>query len=326
MHLRSALVAFLFCVGTPSAILAQELSGNSSVDVDPDSGVVTATCETDLDAEAEGYYNAQVVCSLKDQTGTVVASGQSGDLGGYAEVTLIISGVPGNTYTVTGQHSAQMLLQYVDPDEPVPEPPHYMSYSWDDWLQLSIFGGGDDFFNNYSWFGPGPETPRQTKTVHTGNTHGTAIRWFTATELHNLVNGAQATFAPNCDSKFRTVIGPSYSKTAFFTSLYNTTFNQYPGSLTPQYTTADASTSVTQPGRPINLYADFYLESTASQQTVLTHEGLHHYNGWLDWSDGTPWGAVNNFITKFSNVGYRNTSGTTSDFTTWLTAGCPAAN
>src|SRR5271170_7358062 len=103
--------AVIFCLCRVSS--AQNAYGTATIDIDQDSGTVTATCETDLDGALDGNYNAWVTCSVTDQNGNQVANGSDADDGtnGYAEVVLTFAGTPGSTYTVTGINHAIAVLE-----------------------------------------------------------------------------------------------------------------------------------------------------------------------------------------------------------------------
>ena len=66
-------ILFLSLAGTAQA---QVVTGSTSVSVDNATNLVTATCETDLDADAQAYYEAVVHCTVSDGYGNQVAYGQ----------------------------------------------------------------------------------------------------------------------------------------------------------------------------------------------------------------------------------------------------------
>lgn len=74
-----------------SPLLAQDISGSTTIQIDPTTNIVTASCETDLNGGADtGYYAARVSCVVRDASGNLLASGvynDDGDILGYAEVT-----------------------------------------------------------------------------------------------------------------------------------------------------------------------------------------------------------------------------------------------
>jgi len=150
---------------------AQNITGSTTIDIDPNSGVVTATCETDLDTDSEGFYNAGVVCRVVDSNNKLVASGGASDTDelGYAMVTLTFNGTPGLAYTATGTHRAYMLYQQDFTEPPAPFQP---GYYYDDYYDFQSFEseGGDLYTNSYTWEGPGPETPEKPVVVSIGNT------------------------------------------------------------------------------------------------------------------------------------------------------------
>jgi hypothetical protein len=315
-----AVVVSCFC----RVSAAQNVYGSTTIDIDPSSGIVTATCETDLDGALDGNYYSQVTCSVTDQNGTVVASGSAADVDGdigYAQAVLTFSGTPGSTYTATGFHHAYAVLVTLQ----------FLKTVYEDPYNFSSFesGGIQEYPDYYDWYGPGPEEQTKIASIRLGETTATQIRYYTPTELSQLITSAQSLFSPHCDAVFTTVIGSSYTNVNFFESLRATSFIQYPPGAPniPPTNGADAATLVSQPGRPIELFPNFYptkygFDFPAFQQFVLIHEGVHHYTGWYDFSSqGSP-----DFQTQFYTSGYRNTTGGSEDFTVWLNAGCPPAS
>ena len=104
--------SFLLCLSMSLlpgfAAFAQNVGISSDVEIDSSSGMVTATCETNLDESAETYYTAKVGCTLTDGSGNNLASGDQVSSQGDAVVVLQIQGVAGTTYVVNGSHSVQM--------------------------------------------------------------------------------------------------------------------------------------------------------------------------------------------------------------------------
>lgn len=153
-----------------SAGRAQTVTGTTTVDLDPQTGMITATCETDLDADAQAYYGAQVTCALKDGDDTVLAVGNYADHQGalgYAQVVLTYQGVPGNIYFATGTHLGFLTLGS-DPVEGQPQ-------TYFDYYNIAAFNDyfleGNSFFpTTYSFTGPGPQQERRSDTVKGANT------------------------------------------------------------------------------------------------------------------------------------------------------------
>jgi hypothetical protein len=61
--------------------------------------MVTATCETDLDSAAWGYYIASVGCVVTDGGGNTIVSGGNTDIDGelgYAQIVVSFQGIPGD--------------------------------------------------------------------------------------------------------------------------------------------------------------------------------------------------------------------------------------
>ncbi len=111
-------LACLVCLNLGRLGIAQSAVGSAVVDIDPTSGLVVATCETDLDAETEAFYRARVECKIRDADGKELAKGESFDESGkqgYAQVVLIVKGVPGTTYTASGSHLADVIFDYAKP-------------------------------------------------------------------------------------------------------------------------------------------------------------------------------------------------------------------
>jgi len=108
----------LVCLGFSRIGAAQGSVGSTTLDIDPVSGFVVATCETDLDAEAEAFYRAGVECKIRDAAGKELAKEEHYDensLGGYIQVVLIAKGVPGTTYTATASPLLQVIFDYAKP-------------------------------------------------------------------------------------------------------------------------------------------------------------------------------------------------------------------
>ena len=317
-----------FLLLTPLAS-AQGIEGSAIIRFDATTGKGTATCATSVDESIQYYYNATILCRVNDSTGKLIAAGGKTDTGGQqgaAFAVVSFTGTPGETYTVTGVHSAQFTISHVVNDLPSNDP--YEEYT--DEQNFSYYESlpTQTYISNYTWTGPGPPVQERSGTVRVGQTTASAIRYYTLSELTGLITAAQGSLASRCNTVFTQAIGPSYTNAAFFSSLHATTFLQYPlgAPNTPSHGSADADTLITQSGRPIRLFPNFYPTKVGLlagfQSSVLIHEGVHHFTGWLDFSDGS---TTPNFIAVFQPYGYRNTSGTTGDFSNWILAGCPAA-
>jgi hypothetical protein len=220
---------------------------------------------------------------------------------------------------------------YPDPDDPQPIRLHY----YDDMYGFSFYNDNPQTFDGvFDLESPGPETETESNRITAANTVAAAIRYYTQSELQGLIFNAQAILNPRCDTVFSQIIVPTYTNQNFFNSLLLTAFPQYPKGVAappPYLWVLDepvADTQINEPGRPIRLFANFY--PTASpfpagyQESILTHEGIHHYTGWLDFHDPSR-PQIPDFINQFYSAGYRNTSGTSEDFSDWIRAGCPQA-
>jgi hypothetical protein len=322
---RLAIVIAVVIFGLCRVSAAQNVYGSTTINIDPSSGMVTATCETNFDGALDGNYQAQVVCTVTDQNGTVVAHADNADMDGVGstEVMLTFSGTPGYTYTATSIHHAiAVLVEQV-----------YLKTVYEDPFNLSnaYQSEASENYPNYNdWFGPGPEQQAKTVSLRLGETFASKIRYYTPTELSQIITGAQTLFSPHCDSVFASVIGSSYNNVNFFESLRATSFIQYPPGAanipSAGISGADADTLVLQPDRPIELFPNFYPTKAGPpypnfQQYVLIHEGVHRYTGWYDF----PSQGSLDFETQFYSSGYRNTTGNSDDFTQWIIAGCPPA-
>jgi hypothetical protein len=248
-----------------------------------------------LDANAQNYYAAMVHCNVKDVGGNLVAGGTESDVdgwNGYAQVVLTFTGVPGATYTVTGFHSAVAIMDdYID--DGTLGPRYQNQWVYYDPYNFGLYEGAPaQYSGSYEWFGPGPEQRRLPSRIHTGNTTDTQIRYYTQSELQALITNAQAILSPHCDVVFSQVLVPTYTNQSFFNSLRVTAFLQYPLGVPPPPdidSVADepqADTLINQTDRPIRLFATFYPTmygfTAGTQESVLTHEGIHHYTGWDD--------------------------------------------
>jgi hypothetical protein len=175
---------------------AQTVTGTTTIDLDPDTGTITATCETDLDGTASEFYGAQVECTVKDGNRNQIAQrGYDDTFGeGYAQVVLTFQGVPGNVYFATGSHLAFTILSR---DEDEGHPTGY----YDDYYNLEqiselVETNYDYYPGLFSFTGPGPETDTRQHTITIANTNASVadptnsvaaqVDWggsFTATDL-----------------------------------------------------------------------------------------------------------------------------------------------
>jgi murein DD-endopeptidase MepM/ murein hydrolase activator NlpD len=159
---------------------AQNVYGSTTIDIDPNSGTVTATCETDFDGAMDGNYEAEVVCTVTDQNGTQIANGDAADVDdvGFAQVVLTFSATPGSTYTARGIHHAIAILVEQQFLKTVYEDPYNFS---------SFESDGNEIYPNYNdWYGPGPEEQTKIAGIRLGETTTTA---FASTPIqHNYPN------------------------------------------------------------------------------------------------------------------------------------------
>lgn len=154
-----------------TAARAQSISGYTTLDIDPASGIVTATCETDLDPYTDGYYEASTRCTVKDASGAVIASDQNTDIDGdfgYAQVILTFTGTPGTTYTATGTHYGVVSIPYDLADTR----PGQNFYQYDDYYNFSLLNSNPPqiYTGSYSWYGAGPDTATRITNLRIGNT------------------------------------------------------------------------------------------------------------------------------------------------------------
>ncbi len=147
---------------------AQEIWGSSTIDIDPSTSTVTATCSTEVDETTEGAYNAQVDCSVTDGNGNLIQAEQGYDDGtGYAEATVTFPGTPGTTYNVTGTHFAFAYLDYGEYyDQPI-----VLGWADDPFDFLSFAENPGDYSDYFSLEGPGPEQQTRQRRLKTASTH-----------------------------------------------------------------------------------------------------------------------------------------------------------
>jgi hypothetical protein len=158
---RLAIFAAFVCLWLTRTGSAQGGTGSTTLDIDAISGVVTATCETDLDVDAQAYYEAEVECKLKDSNGKELSAGRYLDKGGaqgYAQVVLTIDGVPGTTYTADGSHLLEII--FIRSTEPsLGQPSRYTDYDPFSFGELDKLH--ETYRNMYEWFGTGLGTQGQ---------------------------------------------------------------------------------------------------------------------------------------------------------------------
>ncbi len=150
--------------------LAQDISGSTNLSINQSTGAGAATCETDLDYDAQAYYEALVNCVVKDPNGNTVAAGSHLDTNGqqgYAQVVLTFTASAAGTYTATGTHRGEMYLG--DYSDPPPGQPSY--YEYYDYYNFSYFEGSPQFYEtSFDWLGPGPLTEKRSNLLIIGNT------------------------------------------------------------------------------------------------------------------------------------------------------------
>lgn len=132
----------LLCFGQVS--LAQAIYGSTNLDIDPDTGTVTATCYTEADNYVVEYYQVKADCVVKDSNNNVLASAAGSDDSGQGYVQLVVSftGTPGETYTATSAHSVFEIYEvdYYNDGDPQP-----------------IFLGYDDMYD-FGFYSDNPQT------------------------------------------------------------------------------------------------------------------------------------------------------------------------
>jgi hypothetical protein len=148
---------------TPAAS-AQNMIGTVTIDIDQDTGYVSATCETDADDSATSYLSSIVLCKVTDQNGSIVASGSASDpenTDEYAFVELDFYGVPGNTYTVTGTHEGKFIVVADAPQGFGQQFVDFYNFYEGGQTTVGFFGEMPDSSGRYSYsedlYGPGPE-------------------------------------------------------------------------------------------------------------------------------------------------------------------------
>lgn len=198
---RIAILA-CFCLCCSRIALAQSISGSTNLDIDADSGTVTVTCETDTDPIAEGYYTAEVVCTVTDSNNTVVAQGGDSESTGTAQVVLTFAGTPGETYTAIGKHQALAVFTLETEN-----PSGLIVRGFDDVYNFNSFSEDPQTYDGFfEWDGPGPEIQTRTDLVTIGDTEAmgtppqipTSLKFLKATVLPTGTTGNSGC-APTAD-------------------------------------------------------------------------------------------------------------------------------
>jgi hypothetical protein len=157
---RIAVAVALLVLTFGARSFAQNISGASLIDIDPDTGDVTAICTTVVDGEAAPYYQAEVSCEV-DANGSLIGvytNHTGGPNTSHATASTAFTGVPGTTYTVTGTHSADLIYQYIDGE--------YIDYYN---IQLAE-GVGETYEGSNDWFLPGPPEDSDGGNIMIGDT------------------------------------------------------------------------------------------------------------------------------------------------------------
>jgi hypothetical protein len=146
----------------------QNMSGSSTIDIDPGTSTVTATCSTEVDATTEGAYNAKVSCTVYDGDGNLLYTQDGNDDGtGYAETTITFTGTPGTTYNVRGHHIAFAYLDYGEYyDQPV-----VLGWADDPFNFSSFTEDPEDYPDNFFLEGPGPEIQTRQRRLEAADSH-----------------------------------------------------------------------------------------------------------------------------------------------------------
>jgi hypothetical protein len=143
-------IALFVCLifGRSPVSQAQITYGSTNLDIDLDSGVVMATCETDVDNFTAEYYKTGVSCTIKDSNNKIIASEERTDdsAQGYVQVVLIVPGVPGETYTAMSSHllDERYTVECAnDPSQPLGVP------YYDDVYDFSLLEGAAKTYNGF---------------------------------------------------------------------------------------------------------------------------------------------------------------------------------
>jgi hypothetical protein len=164
--LRLAILALLISILLAPGGSAQTITGTTTIDMDPDTGYVTAACETDLDADAAAYYEATVTCRLY-ANGVYVAGKSASDTRGISGSTFAvfsIVAVPGTTYTAIGIHGGITSYQ----QEIYGEDEYYDEYNFQSFQEDPA-----TYDDTYDWIGPGPPEGVGGSSISVGQTTAT---------------------------------------------------------------------------------------------------------------------------------------------------------
>ncbi len=156
---RVVVFACLACLCLGRTGFAQSVIGSTTLDLDQSSGMVTATCETDIDADVQAFYEAEVECKVKDSNGKEVATGlylDKNGVQGYAQVVLTFKGVPGTTYKATGGHMIETIFSSGEPS--LGQPSERLYYDPFDFSRLDA--DHERYAILYEWVGHGLDLQR----------------------------------------------------------------------------------------------------------------------------------------------------------------------
>ena len=168
--------AITFLVLAVSSARSQSVSGSTTVDIDPDTGMVTVTCETDVDEYSQGYYQPMVACVLTDGNGNSLQAGQETDWDGEtsAIVVLQIQGIPGTTYVGTGRHLALLIVPVDDPEDDPCRTCLLDEYNFQE-ISDEFFNDGTPYPFPIVFYGPGPEEDTSAHVLLIADTTATGV-------------------------------------------------------------------------------------------------------------------------------------------------------
>lgn len=148
---RRYIILFTVCLALAPQLLAQGLAGHAHLWYDDSTGDMLGYCETDLDGDAPLYYQAGVVCEVKDDNNNEVALKGASDLDGFGwvDVEVEFAAEADTEYTIQGDHSAMLLTH----------PAGLTENWWDDYYFFQWFQGLSPQVPDFYYPGPGPETP-----------------------------------------------------------------------------------------------------------------------------------------------------------------------